>query len=96
MGCIHSKEYYTELQVNFAKFLETNCIKSYERYVQLSVIEAAFAYYLKNNNLNYKNVGLYMSRLCIDEGFDLSPGRIDDYLDTRCVLGVSLERFRKA
>lgn len=93
MGCLYSKNCYTAMQVHFALFLEMNCIKSYELYVPLSTIEAAFAYYLKKNGLKYNKIYYYIEKLCIDEGFDLSPGR--KHIDTRCVVGVSVQRFQK-
>lgn len=118
MGCISSKPRLENKEIEkiltdaFVEFIESNCIKGPDKCVHIQKLEAAFAFYLQENNIKVTNwwlptvievVHYYLEPMILLHLFSISPGFtglvIDGrvvQLDTRYVLGLDVVRFMKA
>lgn len=118
MGCIasslHSRPLvYKTSQVlsdAFNSFVEENCVKGSDKCVHIQKLEAAFAFYIIENNIVKPSIWwttIEVVHRCIEQvvnasGYKLSPGftefKIDFttiHLDTRYVIGLDVVRFQK-
>jgi hypothetical protein len=114
MGCICStsaNKYVDENVLDaFKAFVEENCVKGSDKCVHIQKLEAAFAFYILENNISITPKGWSIMRvvhrsvepIVKAHGLKISPGFTEIFvemetiqLDTRYVVGLDVVRFQK-
>lgn len=110
MGCFSSKLKFLgltndklndKLNDKFDLFIKANCICDENKFVPINTLFTGFLFFIKNKYAIYYDNYRYSIRkqciidMCIDRGFELSSGYVDDFLDTRHIIGLSVAQFKE-